>query len=133
MFAIVELSYTSGFEMINFILEQLSGRYINDKGKRMLLLTSLYVLIAYTHGKQLNLEKFNQELNLVHDLEGVKLATVIYPIIWSDRFRVFSQKAPIEKVIRYVSMRMPKWLDYRSSENYSMADDLKTLKRFLVQ
>ena len=133
MFAIVELSYTSGFEMINFILEQLSGRYINDKGKRMLLLTSLYVLIAYTHGKQLNLEKFNQELNLVHDIEGVKLATVIYPIIWSDRFRVFSQKAPIEKVIRYVSMRMPKWLDYRSSENYSMADDLKTLKRFLVQ
>lgn len=119
--------------MINFILEQLSGRYINDKGKRMLLLTSLYVLIAYTHGKQLDLEKFNQELNLVHDLEGVKLATVIYPIIWSDRFRVFSQKAPIEKVIRYVSMRMPKWLDYRLSENYSMDDDLKTLKRFLAQ
>lgn len=133
MFAVVELSYTSGFEMINFILEQLSGRYINDKGKRMLLLTSLYVLIAYTHGKQLDLEKFNQELNLVHDLEGVKLATVIYPIIWSDRFRVFSQKAPIEKVIRYVSMRMPKWLDYRLSENYSMDDDLKTLKRFLAQ
>lgn len=133
MFAVVELSYTSGFKMINFILEQLSGRYINDKGKRMLLLTSLYVLIAYTHGKQLDLEKFNQELNLVHDLEGVKLATVIYPIIWSDRFRVFSQKAPIEKVIRYVSMRMPKWLDYRLSENYSMDDDLKTLKRFLAQ
>lgn len=133
MFAFVELSYTSGFEMINFILEQLSGRYINDKGKRMLLLTSLYVLIAYTHGKKLDLEKFNQEFALVHDLEGVKLATVIYPIIWGDRFRVFSQKAPVDKVIRYVGLRMPKWLDYRASDNYSLDNDLQTLKRFLAQ
>lgn len=119
--------------MINFILEQLSSRYINDKGKRMLLLTSLYVLIAYTHGKKLNLDEFNQELNLVHDIEGVKLATVIYPIIWNDRFKTFTQKAPVEKVIRYVSMRMPKWLDYRTSEKYSMKEDLKLLRHFLAK
>ncbi|QFP93231.1 hypothetical protein [Serratia phage PCH45] len=117
--------------MINFILEQLSGRYINDKGKRMLLLTSLYVLIMHMHGKEPNLEKFNQELKLVHDIKGVNLATLIYPVIWSDRFKHFVQKAPSEKVIRYVSLRLPKWLDYRESDDYSLESDLKTLEGIL--
>ncbi len=119
--------------MINYILEHISSRYMNDKGKRMLLLTSLYVLIAYTHGKQLNLEKFNQELNLVYDVEGVKLATLIYPVIWNDRFRFFSQRSTVERVIRYVSLRKPRWLDYSGSTDFCLESDLKTLKRFLAQ
>lgn len=118
--------------MINFILEQLSGWYINDKGKRMLLLTSLYVLIMHHHGKELNLEKFNRELKLVHDINGVNLIVeIIYPIIWGDRFKRFVQKAPVEKVIRYVNLRLPKWLDYRESEDYSLESDLRTLKNIL--
>lgn len=119
--------------MINFVLEQLSERYINDKGKRTLLLTSLYLLIMHTRGKDTDLEKLNQELNLVHDLKGVNLATLIYPIIWPERFKYFVDKAPLDKIIRYVVLKLPRWLDYRGSSEFSMEKDLNILKSFLAK
>lgn len=119
--------------MINFILEHLSGRFMNDKGKRMLLLTSLYVLVLHSKGQSADLDKLNKELNLVYDIKSINLATVAYSAIWGCRFEDFCKSAPIEKVFRYVMLRMPRWLNYRDSRDYSLEEDLTKLKSLLVK
>ena len=119
--------------MINLILEHLSGKFMNDKGKRMLLVTTLYVLIVRSRGESIDLETLNRELGLARDINGINIGTIVYGTIWGCRFEEFCKTAPLDKIFRYVTMRLPHWLNYRESTQYSLDDDLGKLKSILAK
>ncbi|WNT47133.1 hypothetical protein SPLA10_PHROGS00072 [Salmonella phage SPLA10] len=121
--------------MINRVLESISKRVMNDKGRRVLLIMSLYALITKAQGKELHLAQLNEELNLVVEHDGCDFPSMscIYDVIWGCRFKEFAAKAPAEKIMRYVTVRLPKWLDYRGSKEYSFDSDIATLTRLLAK
>lgn len=121
--------------MINRVLESISKRVMNDKGRRILLVMSLYVLIAKAQGKEIHFAQLNEELNLVVDPEGTNFPSMscIYDIIWGCRFKELAATSSTEKVMRYVSIRLPKWLDYRASSEFSFDKDIETLTKILAK
>lgn len=121
--------------MINFVLEQVSKRVMNDKGRRMMLVVSLYTLIAKAQGKELQLERLNEELRLVIDLEGCHFTTdpLVCNIIWSKQIKKLINTAPVEKIIRHILVKRPKWLDYKHSTQFNFENDMKVLEKHLTQ
>lgn len=118
--------------MIDYILRSLSDRYLNEKGRRLLFLSSLYVLLCEKNGTEPDVEKFNVVMS-VNNSRSIMLAMMFYQKILGCRFTEFTRNADSKRVLRYSRLAYPRWLSYKRSTDYCFETDVLTLSSIAKQ
>lgn len=94
------------------LLAALTQRLLNEKGKRMTFITTLYVLLAASRNMEPDLEKLRDEFNPSWDIRALGLPAEVSKTLWTERALERLAQLPLNKVKRYIRFISPCCLRY---------------------
>ncbi|ATA65410.1 hypothetical protein 2050HW_00075 [Serratia phage vB_SmaM_ 2050HW] len=112
--------------MIKLLFCLIGRKYLNDKGRRMLVLGSLYAILRKKKSVTTSMEELNEKMNIAIDCRGLQLAAILPEILWDKRKRERLESLPPERLVRYYSQLLPTWLKYdHQGNNFNFENDLQ--------
>lgn len=112
--------------MIRLLFCLIGRKYLNDKGRRMLVLGSLYSIIRKKDCASTTMEELNERMHIATDSRGLMLAAILPEILWSKSKRERLASLPPDRVARYYAQLLPTWLKYdHQGNNFNFEKDLQ--------
>lgn len=112
--------------MKKMIVDSICQKLLTDKGRRMLLVSSLYLILTDAQRQEPDLVKFNAELGFLQDYRGFLIGTIIARH-WKKTHCIDPVKynsIPKERLNRYLVLLIPSWLRYTGDDKYNLEDDV---------